>query len=95
MGNTADKGDFFYLKFFDTCNTIDIAVYKLSQFYFDFLTVHRDLDCRAAANKGRDVTGLKFLPFTFLISLNRTDLNQALIKNGEVNNKILTHIENE
>ena len=78
------KRIFLDLKLFDIGNTIETAVKGLSQFDLDFLTVHGDPYVIEAAVKGRDNTNLKILAVTFLTSLNRTDLNQSLIKDGEI-----------
>ena len=82
------KRVFIDLKLFDIGNTIEKAVYGLSQFDIDFLTVHGDPHIIKAAIKGRKNRKLKILAVTLLTSLNRKDLDKSLIRNGTVENLV-------
>jgi orotidine-5'-phosphate decarboxylase len=79
-----DKGKrvFLDLKLFDIGATIEAAVRGLAQFDMDFLTVHGDPHVVRAAVKGRGGAATKILAVTILTSLDRDDLDAALIRDG-------------
>ena len=75
---------FLDLKLFDISNTVKNAVSGLCEAKFDFLTVQGDPQVVKAAVEGRGKSNTKILAVTFLTSLNRKDLDQNLIKPGEI-----------
>jgi orotidine-5'-phosphate decarboxylase len=78
------KRIFLDMKLFDISATVEAAVRGLAQFDLDFLTVHGDPHVIRAAKQGAAGTGLKILAVTILTSLDRTDLNSCLIKQGDI-----------
>tara|TARA_X000001036_G_scaffold206625_1_gene194255 strand:+ start:2557 stop:3264 length:708 start_codon:yes stop_codon:yes gene_type:complete len=80
-----NKYIFLDLKLFDIQNTIEKAVKNISSLGVDFITVHGDPQVVRAAVMGRDTKKTKILAVTFLTSLDRKDLDQNLIKHGELN----------
>jgi len=76
------KRVFLDLKLFDIGATIEAAVRGLARFEPDFLTVQGDPQVVAAAAEGAAGSGLKILAVTFLTSLQRSDLDAALIRPG-------------
>ncbi|MFQ6546688.1 orotidine-5'-phosphate decarboxylase [Aestuariibius sp. 2305UL40-4] len=76
------KRIFLDMKLFDIGATIEAAVAGLAQFDLDFLTVHGDPNVvtAAAQTKGE----MKILAVTILTSLDRADLDAALIQPGDV-----------
>ena len=84
---------FLDLKLFDISNTIETAVSGLSEAKFDFLTVQGDPHVIKAAVKGRGSSSTKILAVTFLTSLDRGDLDQNLIKPGEIESLSTTRAE--
>ena len=78
------KRIFMDLKFFDIPATIQAAVRGLARFDLDFLTVHGDPHVVAAAREGAGDAGLKILAVTVLTSLDRSDLDAAQIKPGDI-----------
>lgn len=78
------KKVFLDMKLFDISNTVEAAVRGLAGFDLDFLTVHGDPHVVKAAIKGRGDSNLKILAVTILTSLDRDDLDDALMKDGEV-----------
>ncbi|MCE8538413.1 orotidine-5'-phosphate decarboxylase [Ruegeria pomeroyi] len=83
------KRIFLDMKLFDIGNTVEAAVRGLAQFDLDFLTVHGDPHVVRAAKEGAAGKDLKILAVTVLTSLNRDDLDAALIKPGEVQDLVL------
>jgi orotidine-5'-phosphate decarboxylase len=79
-----DKRVFLDLKLFDISATIEAAVRGLAQFELDFLTVHGDPHVVAAARTGAGASNLRILAVTILTSLDRNDLDAALIRKGEI-----------
>ncbi len=75
---------FLDMKFFDIGATVEKAVRGVAQYDLDFLTVHGDPYVVRAAVKGRGDSPMKILAVTFLTSLNRADLDEALIQNGAI-----------
>ena len=84
---------FLDLKLFDISNTIENAVRGLCATEFDFLTVQGDPQIVKAAIKGRGSSNTKILAVTFLTSLNREDLDQNLIKPGEIQTLVSSRAE--
>jgi orotidine-5'-phosphate decarboxylase len=56
----------------------------LSQFDLDFLTVHGDPQVVRAAVEGAGRSGLRILAVTILTSLDRADLDEAMIRPGDL-----------
>lgn len=80
----AGKRIFLDLKLFDIGATIEAAVRGISQFDLDFLTVHGDPQVVSAAQEGKRGTDLKILAVTVLTSLDRSDLDDNLIRPGDL-----------
>ena len=78
------KRVFLDLKLFDIPATIEAAVRGLAQYDLDFLTVHGDPHVVAAAMAGKGGRQMKILAVTLLTSLDRADLDAALIKDGAI-----------
>ncbi len=78
------KRVFLDMKFFDIGATVEKAVRGVAQYDLDFLTVHGDPYVVRAAVDGRGDKQMKILAVTFLTSLNRADLDAALIQNGAI-----------
>ncbi|MGV6848622.1 MAG: orotidine-5'-phosphate decarboxylase [Marinibacterium sp.] len=78
------KRVFLDMKLFDIGQTVENAVRGLAQFDLDFLTVHGDPQVVAAAVQGAAGSNLKILAVTVLTSLERADLDDALIRDGSV-----------
>ncbi|GHF08480.1 orotidine 5'-phosphate decarboxylase [Aliiroseovarius zhejiangensis] len=83
------KRIFLDMKLFDIGNTIEAAVRGLAQFDLDFLTVHGDPNVVRAAQEGKGGSDMKILAVTILTSLDREDLDAALIKQGSVQDLVL------
>ena len=78
------KRVFLDMKLFDIGQTVENAVAGLAQFDLDFLTVHGDPNVVRAAVVGRGDTDMKILAVTILTSMDRADLDLALIRSGEI-----------
>lgn len=78
------KRIFLDMKLFDIGATVENAVRGLAQFDLDFLTVHGDPYVVKAAKEGAGGSDMKILAVTILTSLDRNDLNSALIKDGAI-----------
>jgi orotidine-5'-phosphate decarboxylase len=78
------KRIFLDMKLFDIGATVESAVRGLAQFDLDFLTVHGDPYVVRAAKEGAAGKEMKILAVTILTSLDRADLDSALIKPGEI-----------
>ena len=80
-----EKGNrvFLDMKLFDISNTVEAAVRGLTGFDIDFLTVHGDPHVVRAAQEGNR-GGTKILAVTVLTSLDRTDLDAAMIAPGDM-----------
>lgn len=76
------KRIFLDMKLFDIGATVEAAVRGLTQFDIDFLTVHGDPYVVRAAKEGAAGSSTKILAVTILTSLERADLDHALIKDG-------------
>lgn len=77
-----DKRVFLDLKLFDIGATIERAVRGLTAIGPDLLTVHGDPHVVRAAREGAGDSGVKILAVTILTSLDRGDLDEALISDG-------------
>lgn len=84
------KRIFLDMKLFDIGATVEAAVRGLAQFDLDFLTVHGDPHVVRAAKEGAAGSGLKILGVTILTSLDRADLDQAMIKPGDLSEIVTT-----
>ncbi|WP_339108424.1 orotidine-5'-phosphate decarboxylase [Thioclava sp. GXIMD4216] len=78
------KRIFLDMKFFDIGATVENAVRGIAQFDLDFLTVHGDPHVVRAAKEGASGKDLKILAVTILTSLDRADLDAALIQPGDI-----------
>jgi len=78
------KRVFLDMKLFDIGSTVEQAVRGLAQYDLDFLTVHGDPHVVRAAVAGRGDRSTKILAVTILTSLERSDLDAALIKPGTI-----------
>ena len=78
------KRIFLDMKLVDIGATVEAAVRGLAQFDLDFLTVHGDPHVVAAAKEGAAGSDLKILGVTILTSLDRSDLDNCLIKEGAI-----------
>ncbi|WP_424928686.1 orotidine-5'-phosphate decarboxylase [Amaricoccus tamworthensis] len=78
------KRVFLDMKLFDIPATVERAVRGLAQYDLDFLTVHGDPHVVTAAAEGRGTKPLKILAVTILTSMNRSDLDDCLIKPGNM-----------
>jgi len=78
------KKIFLDMKLFDIGATVEAAVRGLARFDLDFLTVHGDPHVVRAAKEGAAGKDLKILAVTILTSLDRADLDAALIREGEI-----------
>ena len=78
------KRIFLDMKFFDIGATVEAAVRGIAQYDLDFLTVHGDPHVVRAAKEGAAGSNLKILAVTILTSLDRADLDAALIRAGDL-----------
>jgi len=78
------KRIFLDMKLFDIGATVEAAVRGLAQFDLDFLTVHGDPHVVRAAKEGAAGSDLRILAVTILTSLERSDLDDSLIRRGTV-----------
>ena len=78
------KRVFLDMKLFDIGATVEAAVRGLAQFDLDFLTVHGDPYVVRAAMEGASGSDMKILAVTILTSLDRSDLDAALIRDGAI-----------
>ena len=78
------KRIFLDMKLFDIGATVEAAVRGLAQFDLDFLTVHGDPHVVRAAKEGASGSDMKILAVTILTSLDRTDLDAAMIRDGAI-----------
>jgi len=76
------KKIFLDMKLFDIGNTVEAAVQGLVQFDLDLLTVHGDPHVVRSAIKGRGNSDTKIMAVTILTSLDRSDLDDAMIIDG-------------
>ncbi|WP_126979049.1 orotidine-5'-phosphate decarboxylase [Frigidibacter oleivorans] len=78
------KRVFLDMKLFDIGATVEAAVRGLARFDLDFLTVHGDPHVVAAARQGAAGSQTKILAVTILTSLDRADLDAAMIRAGDL-----------
>ena len=78
------KRIFLDMKLFDIAATVEAAVRGLTRFDIDFLTVHGDPHIVGAAMQGATGSGTRILAVTVLTSLDRSDLDAALIRQGDL-----------
>ena len=78
------KRIFLDMKLFDISATVESAVRGLAQYDLDFLTVQGDPHVVRAAKEGAAGKNLKILAVTILTSLDRNDLDDGLIKPGNI-----------
>lgn len=78
------KRIFLDMKLFDIGATVEAAVRGLAQFELDFLTVHGDPHVVRAAKQGAAGSDMQILAVTVLTSLDRSDLDDSLIKPGAI-----------
>ena len=78
------KRIFLDMKLFDIGATVEAAVRGFTQFDIDFLTVHGDPHVVRAAKAGAAGSDMKILAVTILTSLDRADLDAALIRDGAI-----------
>ena len=78
------KRIFLDMKLFDIGATVEAAVRGIAQFNLDFLTVHGDPHVVRAAREGAGGSETKILAVTILTSLDRADLDAAMILPGTV-----------
>ena len=83
------KRIFLDMKLFDIPATVEAAVRGLAQFNLDFLTVHGDPYVVRAAMQGAAGSSMQILAVTVLTSLDRADLDSALIKPGDIKDLVL------
>ncbi|WIY27064.1 orotidine-5'-phosphate decarboxylase [Parasedimentitalea psychrophila] len=88
------KRIFLDMKLFDIGATVEKAVRGLAQFDLDFLTVHGDPYVVSAAKQGAAGSDMKILAVTILTSLDRQDLDGALIKDGAIKDLVLERAGN-
>lgn len=84
------KRIFLDMKLFDIGATVEAAVRGLAQFDLDFLTVHGDPHVIDAAKQGAAGSNLKILGVTILTSLDRADLDNCLIQQGDIKDLVIT-----
>ncbi len=77
------KKIFLDMKFFDIGATVQKAVAGIAAHDLDFLTVHGDPYVVEAAVAGRGDSNLKILAVTILTSLDRNDMDRAMIIDGD------------
>jgi orotidine-5'-phosphate decarboxylase len=78
------KRIFLDMKLFDIGATVEAAVRGIAQYDLDFLTVHGDPHVVQAAREGASGSNMKILAVTILTSLDRTDLDNSCIKDGQI-----------
>ena len=78
------KRIFLDMKLFDIGATVEAAVRGLARFDLDFLTVHGDPHVVRAAREGAAGSEMKILAVTVLTSLDRSDLDDCMIRRGDM-----------
>lgn len=78
------KQVFLDLKLFDIGTTVEMAASGLGGLGPTFLTTHGDPHVVSAAVAGRADSGTKILAVTFLTSVDRSDLDNCLIRSGSL-----------
>ena len=88
------KQVFLDLKLFDIGHTIENTVRNLNHLDIDFLTVHGDPQVVRSAAKAKENPNMKILAVTLLTSLDRNDLNDSLIKDGDITELVVQRAKN-
>ena len=83
------KRTFLDMKLFDIGATGEAAVRGLAQFDLDFLTVHGDPHVVRAAREGAGGKEMKILAVTILTSLDRDDLDEGMMRAGDVTQMVV------
>jgi orotidine-5'-phosphate decarboxylase len=83
------KRVFLDMKLFDISATVTAAVRGLAGFGLDFLTVHGDPHVVRAAVEGRGAAPTRILAVTILTSLDRADLDAALMVPGRIEDLVV------
>ncbi len=83
------KRVFLDMKLFDIPATVEKATRGLAQYDLDFLTVHGDPHVVRAAVMGRGDSATKILAVTILTALERSDLDECLIKPGALHELVV------
>ncbi len=83
------KRIFLDMKLFDIPATVEKATRGLAQYDLDFLTVHGDPHVVRAAVAGRGERATKILAVTILTALERSDLDNCLLKAGAVHELVV------
>ena len=83
------KRVFLDMKLFDIGATVEAAVRGLAGFDLDFLTVHGDPYVVRAAREGAGGSQTRILAVTILTSLDRADLDGAMIRDGDIRALVL------
>ena len=78
------KKVFLDLKLFDISATVESAVSGFVDYQPDFITVHGDPHVVSAAVAGRGDSPTRILAVTFLTSLDRSDLDDCLYRDGSI-----------
>lgn len=78
------KRIFLDMKLFDIGATVEAAVRGLVRYDLDFLTVHGDPNVVRAAAQGASGSRTKILAVTLLTSVDRADLDAAMIEPGDL-----------
>ena len=78
------KRVFLDMKLFDISATVEAAVKGLAQYDLDFLTVQGDPHVVKAAMEGRGASQTRILAVSVLTSLDRRDLDDAMIQQGDL-----------
>ena len=84
------KRIFLDMKLFDIGATVEKAVRGLAQFDLDFLTVQGDPHVVRAAMEGASGSNMRILAVTVLTSLDRGDLDAAMIEAGDLPDIVMT-----
>ena len=83
------KKVFLDLKLFDISKTIENSVRNLQNLKVDFLTVHGDPQVVRAAATARSDGNMKIFAVTLLTSLDRADLSECLLKEGDITSLVI------
>ena len=88
------KKVFLDLKLFDIGHTISNTIRNLNYLDIDFLTVHGDPQIVSSAVEANENPNMQILAVTLLTSLNRKDLSDSLIKDGNLNDLVVERAKN-
>ena len=88
------KKVFLDLKLFDIGHTISNTIRNLNYLDIDFLTVHGDPQVVSSAVEANENPNMQILAVTLLTSLNRKDLSDSLIKDGNLNDLVVERAKN-